>query len=176
MSRVTFKIFENHCYGHFPIIFYSFQNTESRRWYLKFTHQITWNHRVVLRDYYMTFSISALVLARDSHIKPDSEAGGLMWVEGWYQGPYGKFHVIIFLSHILHWPFPSIDFYTIKMNVYFWPPGFKKGDNWNANRTHPFIFSSRGHDRQSWEQNNRMLISLLNNGEDDKHAHGCTDF
>ena len=36
----------------------------------------------VLRDYYMTFSISALVLARDSHIKPDSEAGGLIWVEG----------------------------------------------------------------------------------------------
>jgi hypothetical protein len=30
----------------------------------------------------MTFSISALVLARDSHIKPDSEAGGLIWVEG----------------------------------------------------------------------------------------------
>jgi hypothetical protein len=48
----------------------------------------------------MTFSISALVLARDSHIKPDSEAGGLIWVEGWYQGRYGKFHVIIFLSHI----------------------------------------------------------------------------
>jgi hypothetical protein len=62
----------------------------------------------------MTFSISALVLARDSHIKPDSEAGGLIWVEGWYQGPYGKFHVIIFLSHILHWPFPSIDFYIAK--------------------------------------------------------------
>ena len=35
-----------------------------------------------IRDYYMTFSISALVLARDSHIKPDSEAGGLIWVEG----------------------------------------------------------------------------------------------
>ena len=33
-------------------------------------------------DYYMTFSISALVLARDSHIKPDREAGGLIWVEG----------------------------------------------------------------------------------------------
>ena len=32
-------------------------------------------------DYYMTFSISALVLARDSHTKPDSEAGGLIWVE-----------------------------------------------------------------------------------------------
>jgi hypothetical protein len=26
----------------------------------------------------MTFSISALVLARDFHIKPDSEAGGLI--------------------------------------------------------------------------------------------------
>ena len=38
--------------------------------------------RSVLRDYYMTFSISALVLARDSHIKPDSEAGVLIWVEG----------------------------------------------------------------------------------------------
>ena len=34
-----------------------------------------------------------------------------------------------------------------------------------------FIFSSRGHDRQSSEQNNRKLISLHNNGEDDKHAH-----
>ena len=67
-----------------------------------------------VRDYYMTFSISALVLARDSHIKPDSEARGLIWVEDWYQGRYGKFHVIIFLSHILHWPFPSIDFYIAK--------------------------------------------------------------
>ena len=62
----------------------------------------------------MTFSISALVLALDSHIKPDSEAGALIWVKGWYQGRYGKFHVIIFLSHILHWPFPSIDFYIAK--------------------------------------------------------------
>ena len=62
----------------------------------------------------MTFSISALVLARDSHIKPDSEAGGLIWVKGWNQGRYGKFHVIIFLSHIFHWPFPSIDFYIAK--------------------------------------------------------------
>jgi hypothetical protein len=32
---------------------------------------------VIIRDYYMTFSILALVSARDSHIKPDSEAGGL---------------------------------------------------------------------------------------------------
>ena len=69
---------------------------------------------LIIRDYYMTFSISALVLARDSHIKPDSKAGGLIWVESWYQGPYGKFHVLIFLSHILHWPFPSIDFYIAK--------------------------------------------------------------
>jgi hypothetical protein len=30
----------------------------------------------ILRDYCMTFSISALVLARNSHIKPDSKAGG----------------------------------------------------------------------------------------------------
>ena len=37
---------------------------------------------LILIDYYMTFSISALVLALDSHIKPDSEAGGLIWVEG----------------------------------------------------------------------------------------------
>jgi hypothetical protein len=36
----------------------------------------------IIRDYYMTFSISALVLPGDSHIKPDSEAGGLIWVEG----------------------------------------------------------------------------------------------
>jgi hypothetical protein len=69
---------------------------------------------VGLRDYYMTFSISALVLARESHIKPDSEARGLIWVDGWYQRRYGKFHVIIFLSHILHWPFPCIDFYIAK--------------------------------------------------------------
>ena len=32
------------------------------------------------------------------------------------------------------------------------------------------------HDRQSSEQNNRKLISLHNNGEDDKHAHGFADF
>ena len=43
---------------------------------------------------------------------------------------------------------------------------------------HPrlFIFSLRGHDRQSSEQNNRKLIILHNNGEDDKHAHGFADF
>jgi hypothetical protein len=36
------------------------------------------NLEKLLRDYYMTFSISALVLARDPHIKPESEAGGLI--------------------------------------------------------------------------------------------------
>ena len=55
----------------------------------------------------MTFSISALVSAWDSHIMPDSKAGGLILVEGRYR----KFHVIIYLSHILHWPFSSTDFY-----------------------------------------------------------------
>jgi hypothetical protein len=44
--------------------------------------QFSWILFVKLRDYYMTFSISALVLARDSHIKPDSETGGLIWVKG----------------------------------------------------------------------------------------------
>ena len=37
-------------------------------------------------------------------------------------------------------------------------------------------FFSRGNDRQSSEQNNRKLISLHNNGEDKKHAHGFADF
>ena len=32
----------------------------------------------ILRDYYMTFSILTLVSTRDSHIKPDSEAGVLI--------------------------------------------------------------------------------------------------
>ena len=35
----------------------------------------------LLRDYYMTVSISTLILARDSHIKSDSEAGALTWVQ-----------------------------------------------------------------------------------------------
>jgi hypothetical protein len=33
--------------------------------------------------------------------------------------------------------------YQHKKNVYFWQPSFKKGDNWNTNRTHPSIFSWR---------------------------------
>ena len=76
---------------------------------------------------------------------------------------------------------------NIKINVYFWQPGFKNGDNWSANRTHPFIFSwsaiigptcffTRYNDRQSSEQNNRKLISLHDNGEDEKHANEFADF
>jgi hypothetical protein len=78
----------------------------------------------IIRDYYMTFSISALVLARDSHIKPDSEAGVLIWVEGWYQGLYGKFHVIIFLSHILTWPhsFPLLKKHNWRILVFYHEP------------------------------------------------------
>ena len=37
-------------------------------------------------------------------------------------------------------------------------------------------FSSCGNDLQSSEQNNRKLISLHNNGEDEKPAHGFADF
>jgi hypothetical protein len=59
----------------------------------------------------MTFSILALLSVRDSHIKPYSEAEGLIWVEGLYQGRYGKCHVIIYLSHILHGLFSSIELY-----------------------------------------------------------------
>jgi hypothetical protein len=55
--------------------------------------------------------MSTLVSARDSHIKPDSEALREICFEGWYQERYGKFHVIIYLSHILHWVFLRIDFY-----------------------------------------------------------------
>ena len=36
--------------------------------------------------------------------------------------------------------------------------------------------SSRGSDRQSSEQNNRKLMNLHNNGEDEKHAQGFADF
>ena len=35
---------------------------------------------------------------------------------------------------------------------------------------------TRYNDRQSSEQNNRKLISLHNNDEDEKHAHGFADF
>ena len=43
-----------------------------------FLKQLEYLFWIRVRDYYMTFSISALVLARDSNIKPDSEAGGLI--------------------------------------------------------------------------------------------------
>jgi hypothetical protein len=38
------------------------------------------------------------------------------------------------------------------------------------------LFDDSGNGRQSSEQNNRKLISLHNNGEDEKHAHGFADF
>jgi hypothetical protein len=39
------------------------------------------NKYEILRGYYITFSILALVSARYSHIKTDSEAEELIWVE-----------------------------------------------------------------------------------------------
>ena len=36
--------------------------------------------------------------------------------------------------------------------------------------------SSRGNDWQSSEQNNRKLISLHSNGENDKHVHEFAEF
>jgi hypothetical protein len=39
------------------------------------------NKYEILRGYYMTFSILALVSARYSHIETDSEAEELIWVE-----------------------------------------------------------------------------------------------
>jgi hypothetical protein len=41
-----------------------------------------------------------------------------MGVSGWYQGRYGKFYIIIYLSHILHWLFSSIDFYIGEKNLW----------------------------------------------------------
>ena len=60
------------------------------QYYTRITHheiiksekQNTSMKKSILRDYHLTFCISALVSARDSYINPDSEAGGLMWVEG----------------------------------------------------------------------------------------------
>ena len=74
---------------------------------LRRCHTHLLNKRLLLDIFHIGHGISP----RDSDLKPDSEARGLIWVEGWYQGWYGRFHVIICLSHILHWLFPSIDFY-----------------------------------------------------------------
>jgi hypothetical protein len=48
-----------------------------------------------------------------------------------------------------------------------------RGHDWQSSDQN---FSARGHNRQLSEQNNRKLISLHNNGEDDKNAHGFADF
>ena len=64
---------------------------------------------VIIRDYYMMFSISALVLAWDSHIKPDSEAGGLIWVLGlilgtiWKISCHNLFITYFTLTFSKHW-------------------------------------------------------------------------
>jgi hypothetical protein len=77
---------------------------------------------LILRDYYMTFPISALVShspRRPYQARQRRFAVGLdMGVSGWYQGRYGKFHIIIYLSHILHWLFSSIDFYIGEKNLW----------------------------------------------------------
>jgi hypothetical protein len=39
-----------------------------------------------------------------------------------------------------------------------------------------YINKAYQHKNKSSEQNNRKLISLHNNGEDEKHAHGFADF
>jgi hypothetical protein len=84
----------------------------------------------------MTFSISALVLARDSHIKPDSEAGGLIPGTIWKISCHNLFityFTLTFSKHfkcsrpeyswkIARWTLntnqsinqPSIDFYIAK--------------------------------------------------------------
>ena len=72
--NITESGVKHHKPNHWPN--YRVQN----RWYYRknkiFLEFIINNFKMeskgILRDYYMTFSISALVLARDSHIKPDS--------------------------------------------------------------------------------------------------------
>ena len=75
-------------------------------WLLGIIHEQMYIKRLLHDIFHIVPGIS-----RDSHIKPDSEAGVLIWVGGWYKGRYGKCHVIIYLSQILHWLFSSNDFY-----------------------------------------------------------------
>jgi hypothetical protein len=56
------------------------RNNEENTFYFLYISLI--NTMFIIRDYYMTFSISTLVSARDPHIKPDSEDGRSIWVEG----------------------------------------------------------------------------------------------
>ena len=90
------------------------RNYEENEFYFLYISLI--NTVFIIRDHYIAFSISALVSARDSHIKPDSEDGRSIWVEDWYQGRYVKFHVIFYLSHILNWLLSGIDFYIAERN------------------------------------------------------------
>jgi hypothetical protein len=61
---------------------------------------ISWNRVTVftkiLRDYYMTFSISPWYQPETPISSPTVK------LDCWYQERYGIFHVIIYLSHILH--------------------------------------------------------------------------
>jgi hypothetical protein len=67
----------------------------------------TWCQHITLqwsceiRDYYMTFSISALVSARDSHIKPNIEAGGLIPGMIWKISCHNLFITYFTLTFIL---------------------------------------------------------------------------
>jgi hypothetical protein len=56
----------------------------------------------VIRDYYMTFSISALILAWDSHIKPDIKAGGLIPGMIWKISCQSFYH-IFYIDLSKHW-------------------------------------------------------------------------
>jgi hypothetical protein len=57
----------------------------------------------IIRDYHMTFSILALVLARDSHIKPDSEAGGLIPGTIWKISCHNLLITYFTLTFSNHW-------------------------------------------------------------------------
>jgi hypothetical protein len=78
--------------------------------------------------------------------------------EGWYQGSYGKFHVIIFLSHILHWPFPSIDYHMFCCNMFvFACPIIDRSQCWlfalRANNQH-WLLAIIGHAKTNILQQN----------------------
>ena len=55
------------------------RNYEENEFYFLYISLI--NTMFIIRYYYIAFSISALVSAQDSHIKPDSEDGRSIWVE-----------------------------------------------------------------------------------------------
>jgi hypothetical protein len=89
-----------------------------------------WNVNVLGRFYKHFLTSLYRSTLFDIFLKPDSnESNSLkdlfstpIWrqtakLECWYQGRYGKFHVIIYLSHILHLLFSRIDFYITEKIV-----------------------------------------------------------